>query len=149
MLQRRRKNRDGGGISSRKVYTNNSTDATFIGSCDKTSFTPSQMSIFSPWPIRRFLSGHPEQLRCFQRALHSNSPRLQATNDIKDNAKEKKEKPLPPLNRPLGVRQRPTTVARTTREMLGSLMDQDARMAERRHLYVRLRCLTTIFQIDL
>jgi hypothetical protein len=28
-------------------------------------------------------------------------------------------------------------------------MDQDARMAQRRHLYVRLRCLTMIFQIDL
>ena len=106
------------------------------------------MSIFSPWPIRRCLSSHPEQLRCFRRTLHANSSRLQATNDIKDNTKEKKEKPLPSLNRPLGVRHRPTTFAKTTRQMLGDLMDQDARMAQRRHLYVRLRCLTTVFQID-
>ena len=107
------------------------------------------MSIFSQWPIHRCLSGHPEQLRCFRRALHANGPRLQATNDVKVNAIEKKGKPLPPLNRPLGVRQRPTTIAKTTREMLADLMDQDARMAQRRHLYVRLPCLTTICQIDL
>lgn len=107
------------------------------------------MSIFSQWPIRRCLSRHPEPLRCIRRTLYANSSRVQATNDIKDNANEKKEKPLPPLNRPLGVRQRPTTVAKTTRQMLKDLMDQDARMEQRRHLYVTPCCLTTKFQIDL
>ena len=107
------------------------------------------MSIFSPWPIRRCLSSHPEHLRCFRRTLYANSSRLQDTNIIKDNAKEKKEKQLPPLNRPLGVRQRPTTIIKTTGQKLKDLMDQDARMAQRRHLYVTLPCLTTIFQIDL
>lgn len=127
----------------------NATFISILGSCDWTSFTPSQMSLFSTWRIRRCLSSHPEHLRCFRRTLYANNSRLQATNGIKDNTKEKKEKSLPPLNRPLGVRQRPTTIAKTTRQMLGDLMDQDARMAQRRHLYVKLHCLTTIFQIDL
>ncbi|KAF9530283.1 F1F0 ATP synthase assembly protein Atp10 [Crepidotus variabilis] len=41
---------------------------------------------------------------------------------------------LPPLNRPLGIKQRPTTVERTRKEKLKDLLDQDARMAQRRHL---------------
>ncbi|KXN89325.1 Mitochondrial ATPase complex subunit ATP10 [Leucoagaricus sp. SymC.cos] len=41
---------------------------------------------------------------------------------------------LPPLSRPLGVRQRPTTLIKSTTDRLKELMDTDVRMAQRRHL---------------
>ncbi|KAF8887588.1 ATP10 protein-domain-containing protein [Infundibulicybe gibba] len=41
---------------------------------------------------------------------------------------------LPSLNRPLGVRDRPTTVIKTRTQKMKDLMDQDVRMAQRRHL---------------
>lgn len=41
---------------------------------------------------------------------------------------------LQPLNRPLGVQERPTTVVKTRTEKMKALMDQDVRLAERRHL---------------
>jgi ATPase complex subunit ATP10 len=43
---------------------------------------------------------------------------------------------LPPLSRPLGVRERPTTLIKTTTARLKELMDTDVRMAQRRHLFV-------------
>jgi hypothetical protein len=43
---------------------------------------------------------------------------------------------LPPLSRPLGVRERPTTLVKSTTSRLKELMDVDARMAQRRHLFV-------------
>lgn len=43
---------------------------------------------------------------------------------------------LPPLSRPLGVRERPSTVVKTTTDRLKELMDTDVRMAQRRHLFV-------------
>ena len=88
------------------------------------------MSISFPWPYRSCLSGYPGHLKCSRRTFYSSSSRLQTTNDIKG-----KDSPLPPLNRPLGVRQRPTILAKTTEQKLKDLMDQDARMAQRRHLY--------------
>jgi ATPase complex subunit ATP10 len=106
------------------------------------------MSIFSPWPIRRCLS-HPEHLRCSRRTVYANGSRPQATSDIKDDVKKIEETTLPPLNRPLGVRQRPTTGTKAAGQILKDLMDPVTRMEQRRHLYVTLRCLTTIFQIDL
>ena len=105
------------------------------------------MSIFSPWLIRRCLSSHPEHLKCFRRSLYASSSKLQATNN-KDSPKKKQDSPLPPLNRPLGVRQRPTTIMKTTGQMLNELMNQDSRMAQRRHLYVTPCSLMTVFQID-
>jgi ATPase complex subunit ATP10 len=54
---------------------------------------------------------------------------------------------LPPLNRPLGVRERPTTLVKSTKDRLKELMDTDVRMAQRRHLFVALalclRCTLT------
>ncbi|KAF9482291.1 F1F0 ATP synthase assembly protein Atp10, partial [Pholiota conissans] len=59
---------------------------------------------------------------------------------------EKKQEPSPesnsadkrttlgPLERPLGVRQRPTTIVRSRTERMKDLLDQEARMAQRRHL---------------
>jgi len=41
---------------------------------------------------------------------------------------------LAPLSRPLGVRERPTTVIKTVKQKLKDLMDNDHRMAQRRHL---------------
>lgn len=43
---------------------------------------------------------------------------------------------LPPLNRPLGVRERPTTIVKTRTQKMKDLMDSDVRTAQRRHLYV-------------
>jgi len=45
---------------------------------------------------------------------------------------------LPPLSRPLGVRERPTTLVRDTITNLKSLMDPDTRMSQRRHLSVAI-----------
>jgi hypothetical protein len=107
-----------------------------------------KMSLFSSRPIRSCLSSHPEHLRCLRRTFCGSSSRLQVTNDVNGKAQNTKNLPLPPLNRPLGVRQRPTTIQKTTRQRLKDLMNQDARMAQRRHLYVTPCRLMTIFQID-
>lgn len=107
-----------------------------------------KMSIFSSRPIRRCLSSHPENLRCLRRTFYGSSLRLQVTNDVNGKAQNTKDSPLPSLNRPLGVRQRPTTIQKTARQRLKDLMNQDARMAQRRHLYVTPCPLMTIFQID-
>lgn len=42
---------------------------------------------------------------------------------------------LPSLSRPLGVRERPTIFKKTRTERIKELMDRDARMDQRRHLY--------------
>lgn len=105
-----------------------------------------KMSIFSPWPMRKCLSGHPEHLRCLRRTFYGSSSRLQTTNGVRGKAS--KDPPLPSLNRPLGVRQRPTILAKTTGQMLQDLMDQDARMAQRRHLYVTPCRLMMTIQVD-
>ncbi|EAU89309.1 F1F0 ATP synthase assembly protein Atp10 [Coprinopsis cinerea okayama7 len=51
-----------------------------------------------------------------------------------DGEKSGKKAELGPLQRPLGVTQRPTTVVKTTTQKLKDLMDSDYRMAQRRHL---------------
>ncbi|KAF8155882.1 ATP10 protein-domain-containing protein [Crassisporium funariophilum] len=101
------------------------------------------MSIFSPWPVRNFLVSHPEQLRCLRRTLCATSSRLKVADDANGSSTTKpadakkpdaKDQPLAPLSRPLGVRQRPTIVMKTRTEKMKDLMDQEARMAQRRHL---------------
>jgi mitochondrial ATPase complex subunit ATP10 len=47
---------------------------------------------------------------------------------------EKAEFVLGPLNKPLGVRERPTTVTKSTKQKLKDMMDTDVLMAQRRHL---------------
>lgn len=51
-----------------------------------------------------------------------------------DTKDPKKDDVLPPLSRPLGVRERPTTKVKTATERMKELMDTDVRMAQRRHL---------------
>lgn len=55
---------------------------------------------------------------------------------------------LPPLSRPLGVRERPTTIVKSTTDRLKKLMDTDVRMAQRRHLFVELITFSTWVYID-
>ena len=43
---------------------------------------------------------------------------------------------LPPLRRPLGVRERPTIFKKTRTQRITELMDHDVLMEQRRHLYV-------------
>jgi ATPase complex subunit ATP10 len=55
------------------------------------------------------------------------------TEHIED---EDEVEPLPLLQRPLGVREPPTTVPKTRKEQLNDMLDQNKRMEHRRHLYV-------------
>ncbi|PPQ86619.1 hypothetical protein CVT25_006803 [Psilocybe cyanescens] len=75
---------------------------------------------------------------CLNRTIHVSRALLleqqQTTKETKPTTPDAKGQPLPPLNRPLGVRQRPTTAVVTRMERVKSLMDTDALMAQRRHL---------------
>lgn len=44
--------------------------------------------------------------------------------------------PLPLLQRPLGLKDPPTTAPMTRKEHLNEMLDQNKRMDKRRHLYV-------------
>lgn len=44
---------------------------------------------------------------------------------------------LPLLQRPLGVKEPPTTVPKTRKEQMEEMLDQNKRMEHRRHLYVQ------------
>ena len=63
-----------------------------------------------------------------------NAPEPKKVEAVETNPAVKNDQPLPPLNRPLGVKQRPTTMERTRTEKMKDLLDQEARMAQRRHL---------------
>ncbi|TFK72087.1 hypothetical protein BDN72DRAFT_763905 [Pluteus cervinus] len=60
------------------------------------------------------------------------------------NEPEAKNNVLPPLSRPLGVRERPTTLVKTRTDRLKELMDTDVRMAQRRHLCGRVLMVVRI-----
>ncbi|KAF7763559.1 hypothetical protein Agabi119p4_8096 [Agaricus bisporus var. burnettii] len=75
------------------------------------------------WPVRT-------QTRAFSSsALRRNDPlsSIQGSDAPPTNT-------LPPLNRPLGVRERPTTLAKSTTARIKELMHTDALMEQRRHL---------------
>ena len=55
------------------------------------------------------------------------------------------DEPLPLLQRPLGVPERPTTVVRTWADKRNDLMNQDIRLAQRKHLLVNLLSHITFF----
>ena len=59
-----------------------------------------------------------------------------AARTIKNTEDENKAPPLPLLQRPLGVKEIPTSVPRTADEKLEDMLDQEKRMQRRRHLYV-------------
>jgi hypothetical protein len=46
------------------------------------------------------------------------------------------DEPIPLLQRPLGVPERPTTVTKTWTDKRNELMNQDIRLAQRKHLFV-------------
>ncbi|KAF9450286.1 hypothetical protein P691DRAFT_726272 [Macrolepiota fuliginosa MF-IS2] len=90
------------------------------------------MSLFA-WPVRRL----PIPRRPFSSSLVRNSPKPASDPDplatIGGPDAPSKDS-LPPLSRPLGVRERPTTLVKSTTDRLKELMDTDVRMAQRRHL---------------
>ncbi|KIL59466.1 hypothetical protein M378DRAFT_131521 [Amanita muscaria Koide BX008] len=77
---------------------------------------------------------------CVRRSLGHTQGRLQDTsNNSKpvpptDDVGDKKPDGLPPLSRPLGVRERPTIFRKTKTERIKELMNHDVRMEQRRHL---------------
>ncbi|KAF8903323.1 ATP10 protein-domain-containing protein [Gymnopilus junonius] len=85
------------------------------------------------WQLRSFLL---TQTRCFRRNIHASST-LRLENTPKKDVPappDPKNKPLPPLSRPLGVRQRPTTVARSRAERVKDYLQTENLEAQRRHL---------------
>ncbi|KAF8190530.1 ATP10 protein-domain-containing protein [Pholiota molesta] len=101
------------------------------------------MSVFSQWSIYRALANPRMCHARLARTIHASSSKLQANEDQKAKSVEKPAEDsgwidsptnLGPLNRPLGVRQRPTTVVKSRTERMKVLLDQEARMAQRRHL---------------
>lgn len=90
------------------------------------------------WPVRPI----PNRLlaRSFSSSPHlRNSPNPKSSNDplpVEQGSHPPNKDTLPPLSRPLGVRERPTTIIKSTTDRLKELMDTDVRMAQRRHLFV-------------
>jgi len=88
----------------------------------------------------RFPWSNPSHLRCLCRTFASTSRNLVLESkkavvpDDKPPTDTKKGDSLYPLNRPLGVKQRPTTVERSRTDKIKDLLDQEARMAQRKHL---------------
>ncbi|KAL0960067.1 hypothetical protein HGRIS_011715 [Hohenbuehelia grisea] len=73
---------------------------------------------------------------CSRRFLGSSSRRLQENAKVASSSREAatREDPLPLLNRPLGVVEYPTVVAKSRAERLQDMLDHDKVIAERRHI---------------
>ncbi|KAF5357196.1 hypothetical protein D9756_006596 [Leucocoprinus leucothites] len=91
------------------------------------------MSLLSAAPLTRSFASSPH-LR------NSSKPAADPLATI-DGPDATPKDALPPLSRPLGVRERPTTLIKSTKERLKDLMDTDVRMAQRRHLFVVIALL--------
>ena len=127
--------RDSRSCTQSKSSTNFAPTKTKISLCD-------QMNVLSQWSMRTVIARAHNNIS-LTRSIHATSSKLKV-------AKAGAEKPDPPispseklepatvgpLDRPLGVRQRPTTVVQTRTERVKELLDADARMDQRRHLYV-------------
>jgi hypothetical protein len=107
------------------------------------------MSLFSPWPIRSFIYQTPP-LVCIRRSFYTSRSSLKTATPPTPKPSpppttvgQKDEPGLPLLNRPLGVLERPTTVVKTRTEKMRELMDQDVRIAQRKHL-----CVLTCIPLD-
>ncbi|KAF4618184.1 hypothetical protein D9613_011513 [Agrocybe pediades] len=103
-----------------------------------TSRPASTMSVLysASRPLRRTVLTNQGSRLCFRKSLH-------ASSIIYNEAKSSEESNSPPapendtlplLNRPLGVRKRPTTDIKPTVERIKDFMNHDALMAQRRHL---------------
>ncbi|TFK26552.1 F1F0 ATP synthase assembly protein Atp10 [Coprinopsis marcescibilis] len=99
------------------------------------------MSMLAQWSIRNRCRFHCR--RQLLRTFHSSSSRLtdSKVHPVKGSSENSPNTPvfdekegLGSLTRPLGVRERPTTVVKSTTQKLKDLMDTDVRMAQRRHL---------------
>ncbi|KAF8644893.1 hypothetical protein AX16_008178 [Volvariella volvacea WC 439] len=75
-----------------------------------------------PTPSRHYASLPPSS------ASSASSPKSKSPVDASDGDV------VPPLDRPLGVRERPTTIVKSRTERIKELMDTEARMEQRRHL---------------
>lgn len=86
-------------------------------------------------PILSFT--RPSHIRCMS-SQDSTSGRSYQTDDAKLAEMENNDDapPLPLLQRPLGLKDPPTTTQMTRRDHLNEMLDQNKRMDKRRHLYV-------------
>ena len=68
----------------------------------------------------------------------STSVRTYSTDDAKlaEVKSDDDAIPLPLLQRPLGLKDPPTTTQMTRKEHLNEMLDQNKRMDKRRHLYI-------------
>ncbi|KAF9010000.1 ATP10 protein-domain-containing protein [Cyathus striatus] len=98
------------------------------------------MSLLSSYPAARACRCHPARFTTSFRSLSISAPRWNEkagpknTTETKTVQPEVKSDGIPPLNRPLGVRERPTTLVKTMTQKMKDLMDRDTRIAQRRHL---------------
>ena len=97
-----------------------------------------------PLSQRRFVSGTPQ--RHSEQASASDAPTT-PTADVKGKEKATAQsaelseaaadaKPLPLLNRPLGVKEKPSARVKTWSDTKEKFLDQNKRLEERHHLYV-------------
>ena len=90
---------------------------------------------FSAWQLRSFAS---TRATCLHKNIHVSSTLWAAdtkSTPKKDEApSDPKDAPLQPLKRPLGVRQRPTTVDRPAMEKIKDYLQTENLEAQRRHL---------------
>ncbi|KAF9456417.1 ATP10 protein-domain-containing protein [Collybia nuda] len=96
------------------------------------------MSFVSSWSARNLVHQRDSLRRsfCSTRVWRKDGAEPQSQNALQVEIEGPDPKPnvLPPLNRPLGVRERPTTIVKTRTQRMKELMDSDVRTAQRRHL---------------
>lgn len=107
-------------------------------SCAVLSFKGSVMSL----PLRQTLHSSLRSSVHASRSIHASTSKLQSkpterkATDPPAGKETANDKPLGPLSRPLGVRQRPSTEVKSRKDRIKELLDGETRMAQRRHLCV-------------
>ncbi|KAF9568274.1 hypothetical protein CPC08DRAFT_625607 [Agrocybe pediades] len=86
-------------------------------------------------PLRRTVLTNQGSRLCFRKSLHASSIIYNEakSSEESNNPPAPENDTLPLLNRPLGVRKRPTTDIKPTVARLKDFMNHDALMAQRRH----------------
>lgn len=86
--------------------------------------------------LRRCVHQRPVYLRFYATQSAPKKTPAKSSPKLEEDEDDDVVVPLPLLQRPLGVREPPTTLARTSKDTINDMMDQKKRMDNRKHLYV-------------
>lgn len=99
-------------------------------------FGLSPMLSYYQLSLRRCVHQRPVCLRFYASQSSAKKSPAKGNPNVEKDEDEDAVAPLSLLQRPLGVLDPPTTVAKTSKETLNEMMDQKKRMEHRKHLYV-------------